>query len=256
MQKLVLLPIASTLVGVGWIAIALHQGDRPAQATSAIAGQLSYEAAGFDRVSAAGPMHVLVTVGPAASVRGEGLDETLDGYEVKVEHGSLEIKPKPRNFWNPGWKELKPATFRVTLPRLSSTSIAGSGDMKVDRVDGSRFAASVAGSGKFEIDSLAVDEGRFSVAGSGELTARGRAGKANVSIAGSGNMHLRELASDDANVSIVGSGDAALTVRDAAAVSIIGSGEADVAGSAHCSVSRFGGGRVRCNGQTQGGKDG
>lgn len=235
MQKLILFPIASTLVGIGLIAVAL-QGETTVQMTSAIAGQRSYEVTGFDKVSAAGPMHVLVTVGPATSVRAEGPNETLDGYEVEVEHGSLQIKPKRHNFWNSSWKELKPATFRVTVPRLSTTSIAGSGDMKVDRVDGKKFAASVAGSGA--------------------LTAHGRAGKANVSIAGSGNMHLHKLASDDANVSIVGSGNAALTVRDDGAVSVIGSGEVDVAGPAHCSVSRFGGGRVRCGGQLQGGEDG
>ena len=250
MQKLVLFPIASTLLGVGLIATALS-GEAPAVPSAPGNGQRNYDVASFDKVSAAGPMHVLVTVGPATSVQAEGPNATLDKYEVVVEHGSLEIRPKQHDFWEPGWKDLKPATFRVTLPRLSATSVAGSGDMKVDRVKGDDFSVSVAGSGKFEIGSLAVNEVNFSVAGSGDLTAHGHAAKSNVSIAGSGNMHLREFDSDGAEISIVGSGDAALTVRDKADVSIVGSGDVDIAGSANCTVSRFGGGHVSCNGRVQ-----
>jgi hypothetical protein len=250
MQKLVLFPIASTLVGIGLIATALS-GEAPKVPSAAGNGQRNYDVTSFDKVSAAGPMHVLVTVGPATSVEAEGPNATLDKYEVVVEHGSLEIRPKRHDFWGTGWRDLQPATFRVTLPQLSASSIAGSGDMKVDRVKGDEFSVSVAGSGKFEIDSLAVNQANFSVAGSGDLTARGRAAKSNVSIAGSGNMHLREFDSDGAAISVVGSGDAALAVRDKADVSIVGSGDVDVAGSANCTVSRFGGGHVSCNGRME-----
>lgn len=246
MQKLVLFPIASTLVGIGLVATALS-GEAPAVPSAPGNGQRSYSVAGFDKVSAAGPMHVLVTVGPATSVQAEGPNATLDKYEIVVEHGSLEIRPKKHKFWGSDWTGMQAATFRVTLPRLSATSVAGSGDMRVDHVKGDEFSVSVAGSGKFEIGSLAVEKANFSVAGSGDLTARGHAAKSNVSIAGSGNMHLREFDSDGAAISVVGSGDAALTVRDKADVSIVGSGDVDIAGSANCSVSRFGGGHVSCN---------
>ena len=255
MHKLIWIPITSTLIGIGLVATAL-QGEAPHKAVS-VHGveQRSYDVSGFDKVSAAGPMHVMVAVGPAFSVRAEGPDESLDRYEVVVEHGSLEIRPTHSNFWGSSWKGFGPATFNVTLPQLSATSMAGSGDMKVDRVEGSRFSVSVAGSGKFEIGSLSVDEARFSVAGSGDLTAHGHAARSNVSVAGSGDVHLRELSSDHANVSIIGSGDAALTVNQDAHISMVGSGDVDIDGTANCKVSRFGGGHVTCNGQLQDDRD-
>jgi hypothetical protein len=247
-QKLLWLPIGSTLVGIGLIAASTLQGEtRPAPAPLLLgAGERSYEISDFGRISTAGPFHVEVEVGPAASVRAEGPKDTLDRLDIRVEHGSLQIRPKHRQFWDFDWSGIEPATFHVTLPQLSSVSLAGSGDMKIDRVDGRHFSASVADSGNLDIASLSVDDANFSVAGSGDVTAQGHAGKAHVSIVGSGNLHLRKLASDDASISVVGSGDAAMTVRDNAHISMMGGGDVDIAGPAHCSVSRIGGGDVRC----------
>lgn len=248
MRKLLWVPIGSTLVGIALIATAL-QGEMQQVAPALGAGQRSYEISGFDKISTAGPFHVDVAVGPAISVRAEGPEEALDRLEVGVEHGSLRIRPKHRHFWDFDWSNVKPATLHVTLPRLSAVSVAGSGDMNIDHVEGGRFAASIAGSGALDVGALKVDEASFSVAGSGDVTAKGHARKSHVSIAGSGDLHLHELASDDASVSIVGSGDAALTVRDDAHISILGGGDVDIDGPAHCVVSRFGGGDVRCQGQ-------
>lgn len=246
MQKLLWLPIGSTLVGIGLIAASTLQGEtRPAPPLLGV-GERAYEISDFSRISTVGPYHVEVAVGPAASVRAEGPKDTLDRLEVSVEHGSLQIRPKHRQFWGFDWSGIEPATFHVTLPRLYAVSVAGSGDMKIDRVEGGRFSASAAGSGDLDIGSLSVDNANFSVAGSGDVTAQGHAGKSHVSIVGSGNLHLRKLASDDASISVVGSGDAAMTVRDNAHISMMGGGDVDIAGPAHCSVSRFGGGDVRC----------
>jgi hypothetical protein len=239
--------ITATLAG----ALALSGSAVLAERGAAAAGgaQRSYQVAGFDKVGQVGPNHVLVTVGPAASVRADGPRKTLDLYEVVVEHGALSIRPRHEHDWNDHdwrWHDIEPATFYVTLPRLSGASTAGSGDIRVDRVTGERFAASVAGSGDIDVASLEVGDADFSVAGSGNLVAHGRARQSRVSIAGSGEVKARDVASETASISIVGSGNVALTVRDDAHVSIMGSGDADIAGSARCTISRFGSGNVRC----------
>ena len=219
-------------------------------------GGRNYDVTSFDEVAAAGPMHVLVTVGPQNSVRAEGPRATLDKLEVVVEHGSLQIRPKHDEDWRDNWHDLQPATFYVSLPRISKAAMAGSGDMQIDRVKGGDFAGAVAGSGGLNIATLAVDDASFSIAGSGNLTAQGTARRSKVSIAGSGNIRARKVASDSASISIVGSGDAALTVRDVAKVTIMGSGDVDIAGSARCTVTRMGSGHVRCNGRIEDGEEG
>lgn len=209
-----------------------------------------YQVDGFDEVSVEGPHHVVISVGSAYSVRGEGPQRPLDDTEVEVEDGRLIIRPiedersKQRNH--------EPATFHVTLPRIAAVSLAGGGDMRVDRVEGEAFSAGIAGSGDIDVAALRVADAHFSIAGSGDLAARGSARRSRISIAGSGNLRTREVRSDEASVSIAGSGNVALTVENEARVSIVGSGDVDIAGPARCSVSRLGGGEVRCGGKNVG----
>lgn len=207
----------------------------------------SYRVAAFDSVAAAGPSLVVVHVGGAPAVSAQGPAETLDKMEVVVEHGGLQIRPKREFRGHFDWNSLRRATFTVTAPHLTAASVAGSGDMHVDRAEGDRFAGSVAGSGKLDIASLRVGRVNFSMAGSGDLTARGSAGRADMSVAGSGNLHTRGVTSRIASVSIAGSGNAELTAEETANVSIIGSGTAVIAGQAHCTISRIGSGHARCN---------
>jgi hypothetical protein len=218
----------------------------------------SYDLTGFDAVSVVGPHHVVVTVGPAFSIRAEGPQKTLDDTEVEIEDGRLEIHPVDDDRWErrgndrqwrERWENYQPATFYVTLPAVEAVSLIGGGDMRVDRVERREFSASVAGSGALDVAVLRVDDAHFSIAGSGDLVAHGSATRQRVSIAGSGNLRMRDVASSDASVSIAGSGNAELTVENAARVSLVGGGDVDIAGAARCDVSRMGGGRVRCGGE-------
>jgi hypothetical protein len=206
----------------------------------------SYRVGGFDGVGAVGANSVVVHVGGATSVTARGPAETLDKMEVIVEHGSLQIRPRREFRDHFDWRGLKPATYTVTLPRLTAASLAGSGDMRVDRVEGNRFDASVAGSGTLDIGQLRVGKVAFSMAGSGNLAARGSATRADLSVAGSGNVRARGVTARTAAVSIAGSGTAQVTAKDTVNVSIVGSGDADITGGAHCTVSRIGSGHAHC----------
>jgi hypothetical protein len=244
-RKLLVLCSIGLAVGVvGTIATMRH--DNGATAVTGQGGQRTYAVSDFERISAVGPRQVVVSVGPAFSVRGTGSADALDRFEVAVDHGALKIEPKHSAWWDFSWGKTGSATFYVTLPQLSAASFVGSGDMKIDKVTGQRFAASVAGSGQMEIGALSVDDAEFSLAGSGDLAAGGKVARAHVSVAGSGDMNAPGLISDTAEVSMVGSGGAALTVNSQADISIIGSGDVAIGGSAHCKVSRIGSGDVKC----------
>ena len=208
--------------------------------------QRSFDLAGFDAVSLAGPHDVIVTVGPAHSVRAEGDTETLNRLKIEVQGSNLKIGMEHGN-WSDGWKRDRPkTTIYVTLPAIRAAAIAGSGDMKVDRAEGTRFAGSIAGSGDLQIASLRTGDADFSIAGSGGITAAGTAGKADISIAGSGDVNLEGLEIRTASVSIVGSGDVRARAMETADVSIMGSGDVSLTGPAKCNVSKRGSGSVRC----------
>jgi hypothetical protein len=207
--------------------------------------QRDYSVESFERVISAGPQLVLVSVGGRQSVRGEGVSATLDKLEAVVVDGALQIRPKAQYRTHFDWRGER-ATFYVSLPRLDGATVAGSGDIRVDRVSGKAFAGTVAGSGNLDIAALRVGNADLTVSGSGSLTAHGSADNAQVSVAGSGSVRASGVASRTAAVAVTGSGDAQLTASGDTTVSIIGSGNADIAGTPRCTVTRMGSGHARC----------
>lgn len=218
----------------------------PAETVTAKAVQRGYEVGRFESVASAGPQIVLVRVGGGHSVRAEGAVETLDMMEVVVADGELQIRPKQDRQRDTSLREYPRATFHVSLPRLSAAKLSGSGEVKVDDVQGDRFTAAVAGSGDLDIGSLRVEDATFDLAGSGVLRVRGSTRNADVALAGSGTVNALKVASHTASVKIAGSGDVSLTVEGMVKVSIAGSGDADIAGQGRCTVSRNGRWRTEC----------
>ena len=221
--------------------------DDPLAFVAAGPNQMTYAVAAFDEISTSGPQDVEISHGDAISVRSEGSPEALALLEAVVENGRLTIRPKSGFNWF-NWEALEPARFFVTMPRIDGIVLAGSGDIRVDRIEGDRFEGTVGGPGTIVIGELEVGQAAFTVAGSGSLVAAGTARETRVTIAGSGEIQAGGLRSETASVSIGGSGDVALTVDGEARVSITGSGDVDISGPGRCSVTRMGSGNVRCSG--------
>jgi hypothetical protein len=214
-------------------------------------GQRNFEVGAFQSVALQGPHNVVVTVGSGPSVRAEGDTAALDMLDIRVEDGRLIVGT--RRGWS--WRGPNGAvTVHVSAPTLTAAAIGGSGDMRIDRVQGDRFAASIGGSGDMEIGALQTRQAEFSIAGSGDIRAAGSAEAADISIAGSGGMALDGLQARRASVSIMGSGDVTLQASEAVDGSIMGSGNVNVRGGARCTVSRMGSGSVSCGGGSSSGR--
>jgi hypothetical protein len=241
------LGVAAGLVAGGGAALALsiiHYDDQPSY--SAATSERTYTVAPFENVSNTGPQDVVITRGDTMSVRAEGSPRALGLLEAVVKDGRLSIGPKEGFNWG-NWTSLQHATFYVTMPRIESAALAGSGDIRIDQVEGEQFSGTVAGSGELSIGSLKVTQADLAVAGSGDISAAGTAHNARTSIGGSGTISADGLHSDSASVSIGGSGDVALTVQNEAKISVMGSGDVDISGPAQCSVTRMGSGDVSCD---------
>lgn len=215
-------------------------------ATAAQAETRSFPASGFDRVESAGPWDVTIVTGKTASVRAEGASEDLDRMKVEVKRGQLEIGSK-KSGWNWGWKNNGKIRVFVTMPSLRGVSLAGSGDVSVDRATAKDFSGNIAGSGTLSIASLSTGSAEFNIAGSGSINAAGKCATADVSIAGSGSVAAPNLACETLQVSIAGSGDVTAKASQTANVSIMGSGDVVVTGGAKCTVSKMGSGSARCS---------
>ena len=207
-------------------------------------GQRSFQVGQFDGVSLQGSHDVVVTVGGAPSVRAEGDSDTLERLEIRVEEGMLKISTRPDRSW---WRfRRRHVTVYVSVPALNRASLAGSGDLRIDRVQAQDFEARLGGSGDIRIGALQARRASFALAGSGDIQAAGAAEEVDVSLAGSGDVGLGRLQARSASVSLAGSGDISVRASEAVEGRLMGSGDIRVFGAARCSITKRGSGDIHC----------
>lgn len=209
----------------------------------------NYSVGNFQQIEVAGPYDVEVRTGSNASVAGQGSARLLEHTVVEVQGDKLVIHPENNHsFFNFGWGHHGKAHFVVTVPQLDGATIAGSGDIRIDKIAGANFDGAVAGSGSLDIASTNVQQLKLSIAGSGGVKARdGTAQSAKYDIAGSGDIDAGAVQTQGLDVTIAGSGGVKAHSSGTANVSIMGSGDVDVTGGARCNVSKAGSGNVHCS---------
>ncbi len=239
-MRMFLMIAALPLAACGGIASGSDSGTR---ATASGSGSSrSFQVADFTAVDLRGFDDVDVRVGGAFAVTADGPSEELDRLDIRKDGDTLKVGRK-REDWGRDGKAVK---VHVTMPRIAAASVAGSGDLTVDKASGDTFDASIAGSGNLSIGTLSAKSAELDIAGSGDLTAAGRADRVKSSIAGSGNVNARSLKTAGADVSIAGSGNVSLDVDGPAKVTIMGSGDAAMGPNAKCSTTAMGSGEARC----------
>lgn len=209
----------------------------------------NYQVGNFQQIEVAGPYDVDVRTGSNPAVAARGSEKLLEHTVVEVKGDKLVIRPERQRGWfGFGWHNNGKASFTVTVPQLSGATIAGSGDIRIDKVSGPAFEGTVAGSGGLNVGALDVQQLKLAIAGSGGAKAAGgKAQSAKYEIAGSGDVDAGQVATQAVEVSIAGSGSVQAHASGTAKVRIMGSGDVDVAGGAKCDVSKAGSGNVRCS---------
>lgn len=207
----------------------------------------NYPVGNFREVEVGGSFDVDVRTGAQPSVRAEGSEKLIERLTVEVKGDRLLIHTKRNKGWFGGSYSFGKGRIHITVPALSAASLAGSGEMRIDKVEGSSFAGQVAGSGDLYVAAVKVDALKLGIAGSGKVEAAGRAGRAEYEIAGSGDVRAAGLDAQDVGVSIAGSGNVRGHATRSARVEIAGSGDVEIKGGAKCTVSKAGVGNVRCS---------
>jgi hypothetical protein len=239
MRKAVMLGMAAAIAAAG-CSKAHSEG-------AGAAGERNYPVANFDRIELAGPYDAVVRIGGAPSVHAKGDERMLERLVVEVKDGRLQIHPRQSH--RIGWPSSRgKVALAITVPSLRGADIAGSGDIRIDRVVGDGFEGGIAGSGDLRVERIEVGTLKLSIAGSGGVHAlSGRATQARYEIAGSGAIDAKGVQTETAAVSIAGSGGVNAHAAKTAAISIMGSGDANVTGGAKCTVSKAGSGQARCS---------
>lgn len=196
----------------------------------------------FTKISSVGPDNVVFTKGDDFSIRAEGDEDTIERLRYKLSDGNLKIgRVKDR-----GWSGRGSATVYVSAPSLNAIALAGSGDIKADRMSGDSAKISIAGAGDVSVEKVKTDSMRGNIAGSGNLKVAGKAKAMKISIAGSGDVSGKKMKVDTANIAIAGSGNVELSSDGTVDAKIMGSGDIHVHGDAKCTTKAMGSGTVKC----------
>jgi hypothetical protein len=236
--------VAFVIAGTAALA-ACHHGDEGGGPTVS----RNYQVGSFQEVELAGHYDVQIHTGGPVSVSATGPENVLNRLKVEVDGNKLTIHPENNHGWfHFGYHRSEPVHVTVTVPTLTGATLAGSGSINVDKLQGGSFEGTVAGSGQLNVTSVDVQQLKLSIAGSGSAKAgQGKAQSANYDIAGSGDVDAGAVQTQQVKVSIAGSGGVKANATATADVDIMGSGDVNITGGAKCTVNKAGSGNVHCS---------
>jgi Putative auto-transporter adhesin, head GIN domain len=201
--------------------------------------------AAFQSLEAAGPDNVKFVTGEGYRISATGDAKILEKLRYRLENGVLMVGRKGSS-WQMGSSD-SAATITITAPSINGLSLAGSGDINADNLQGDAVKLELAGSGNINVAAVTAKRIKSELAGSGDIVLAGKVENGEYEIAGSGTINAIKLAHADAKVSIAGSGDVSLTATGNVAADIVGSGDVNVTGGAKCTVSKTGSGSLNCS---------
>lgn len=203
-----------------------------------------FAASDFTGVELTGVDDVTIRNGAAFSVKAEGQASVLDDLEIKVENGVLKIGRKAHEHWS--WSGEHGAKISVTMPKLSSINITGTGDVDADKAEGD-FSGSITGTGDIKLAALTGGTAKLSLSGTGDMTIAGTVTRLEAQVTGTGDIDGKGLTASGASVNVTGPGSVKAVVKGDADVSIMGPGDVELTGGAKCKVNSMGPGEAKCS---------
>jgi hypothetical protein len=198
----------------------------------------------FQHIRFAVPGQLTVLQGEQTTLELDASQEDLARVETTVQDDVLIIG------WSGGWFATDPqgdVHVRVTVPKLRSIDLVGSGEVLAGSWSAEAFALSISGSGSVHMVELQADELKARISGSGDVVIdNADLSVLDLQITGSGGATLAGRATAQ-DIRVQGSGvvDAGALQGATAAVSVTGSGGAEVWAQRRLSVELQGSGKVR-----------
>lgn len=192
-------------------------------------------------ITVLGPDTVDVVHGQNLTIRVEGDARAVSALRFVLADGKLGIGRQPDAVVGNGL-----ATITITAPAIDHLTMAGSGTISSDGLNGPDVGVTIGGAGKVMAAGVTAGQLAVEVLGSGAFIGSGHADKLTLTLAGSGHVDLARLKLGRADIDLAGSGTGDLASDGPVSGSVVGSGTITVHGRAQCTVSVTGPGRVSC----------
>jgi hypothetical protein len=196
----------------------------------------------FTAVSLDGIGTLNVNFGETCGVSIKAEPNALPLITTEVENGTLTIHTKliTTKFYS-----LKtPPVYSVTMPALTTVTLAGAGRAIIGSGLGEDLFASMDGAGEIQLIEQTLNRLRMKIAGAGNIKASGTATIQDLQILGTGNFSGEHLQGDAISVNIAGAGRAKVNAERVLTIEIGGVGSVTYLGNPHVTQHVGGLGRV------------
>ncbi len=215
-------------------------------ASPALAAERSYSVSDFDQIRVIGPFAVGVTPARATTVKAKGAVQALENVSVEVQDRILTIQPQTASVSSASKASVAPVTIFITVPRLSTIRMLGSGVLTVAELRGAQGDVSATGSGVINVARVATDRLTIRQSGASQVSVAGKTLSLEASSKGTGGIDTSTLVVSDLKLNAASSGTVRMAASRTANVVSSGSGVIDIIGAPACSVQNTGSGEVRC----------
>ena len=210
--------------------------------TSAQAAERRVDLSSFQKLRVEGPFLVTLTTGPSPRGLLSGETEALRGVETRLSDGTLVVRRIAGD--GASSRGVGPVTLTLTAPPLSAITVIGGAQVTAEGMQGAALTLSIAGAGEIRVDRAEGDQLNATL-GPAKLTiGGGRVAKARLLANGPVALAANGLEAGDLFVTLEGPGEIDARARYTATVTNAGLGRVTVEGTAKCRI--MGGGPVRC----------
>lgn len=185
----------------------------------------------FTSLASEGSMNVQITYGSSESITIEADENLLPYIETSVAANKLTIKTKK----NVNLKSAKTITVYVSMKKINSLQLSGSGDIKgAGAFTGdNKTDISLSGSGNLSLEFSSFKDLGLTLSGSGNMTLKGNAANSiDAKVSGSGNIDCAGVSSKDVDAKLSGSGNIKVYANNSIDARISGSGNVYYKGDA------------------------
>ncbi len=216
--------------------------------SAAPAAERGYSVTDFERVRVDGPYKVTLTTGRSPGARAYGSQAAIEGVSVELQGRTLIVKRNSQTWGGYPGTSAGPVEIRLTGYALRSATLNGAGSLTIDALKGQSIDLLVAGSGLLKVGRIDTDRLTVSVAGNGRAEVGGKAAIAQFAVRGTGAIDGSALVAKDAKIAADGPGDIKIAATATASVVSSGAGNIAVTGRPACTVKATGSGTVVCGG--------
>jgi len=173
----------------------------------------------FDKLSLPSSIDVYLRPGDEQKVVAKGQANIIALLDRDIDGGRWTLRT------NKSWSTNREFSVYITVPRLESIRLSGSGDLQGDGLFTGIDVMDITVSGSGDIAyAFEAQRCEITVTGSGDLNLEGQAERMDIRVSGSGDINAGKFRVGDADIRITGSGDVSLHVDNNLEASISGSG--------------------------------